>query len=114
MELSNWGYELRLTPSLVVLAAVFKELCVLEGGSEDYLRLYPEERGLDLGAVGSRTGGEGRITEWHVVLRLFTTIVGDLVREDEGKGAKVDRRPGLRWKWKGGWVWRRGWVGGLL
>jgi hypothetical protein len=67
-----------------------------------------------LGAVGRRTANAGDITPWHIVLRLFTTIVGDLVREDEKRGRKVDRRRDLRWKWKGGWVWRRGWAGGLL
>jgi hypothetical protein len=115
LELSNWGYEFRFTPSLIVLAAIFRELCVLEGGPEEYRRMYPSDNeGLELGTVGLRTIEEGVITEWHVILRLFTTIVGDLVREDESKGSEVERKPGLRWRWRGGWVWRRGWMGGLL
>ncbi len=50
LELSNWGYEFRFTPSLIVLAAIFRELCVVDGGPEEYHRMYPsDDEGLELG-----------------------------------------------------------------
>jgi hypothetical protein len=110
-EFANWGYELRLAPALLVVAALFQQLLVLEDADE-YARLYGEE--LRIGFVGERTVGGGAVREWHVALRLFTTIVGDVVRAEEAAGREIDRTPGLRWRFRGQWLWRRGWVGGLL
>jgi hypothetical protein len=47
-------------------------------------------------------------------LRLFTTIVGDVVRSEEEQGRLIDRTPDLKWRYKAQWFWRRGAYGGIL
>jgi hypothetical protein len=106
MEFSNWGYELQLSSSLIVLAALFAQLLVLEDDAE-YASMYGEH--LEFGFVASRTMDVGEIEPWHVALRLFAVAVGDVVRDQEAKGAVIDRRPALRWRFKGQWFWKRGW-----
>jgi hypothetical protein len=111
IEFSNWGYSVQLTPTLIVLAALFSQLLVLPD-ADAYEALYGER--LEMGDVARRTEDDGEITEWHVVLRLFCVSVGDVVRAEEREGRSVDRRPQLKWRYEGQWVWRRGWFGGLL
>jgi hypothetical protein len=111
LEFANWGYELQLVRSLVVVAALFQQLLALDDAA-DYERLYGER--LRMGFVAGRTAADGPIGRWHVALRLFTTIVGDVVRAEEAQGREIDRTPDLRWRFRGQWLWRRGWYGGLL
>lgn len=111
MEFSNWGYSIQLTEELIVVAALFSKLLVLEDADE-YRTRYGEE--LEYGFVGQRTVHEGEITPWHVALRLFTVAVGDVVREEERKGTIIERKKELRWKKKCDWFWKRGWFGGLF
>jgi hypothetical protein len=111
VEFSNWGFDLLLTPSLIVLAALFGQLLQLADATE-YRALYGED--LEMGWLASRTLTDGAITEWHIVLRLFTVAVGDVVREEEKDGKPVDRTPALKWRFRGQWLWKRGWYWGLL
>jgi hypothetical protein len=111
IEFANWGYDLKITESLILVVALFSQLLVLDDAA-DYERLYG--RLMQLGFVGKRTMGAGPITNWHIVLRLFTTIVGDVVRSEEDQGRTIDRTPDLKWRYKGQWLWRRGWYGGIL
>jgi hypothetical protein len=111
IEFANWGYDLKITESLVLVAALFSQLLVLDNVG-DYEKLYGQE--LELGFVGNRTVSAGPINNWHIVLRLFTTIVGDVVRSDEDQGRAIDRTPALKWRYKGQWLWRRGLYCGLI
>jgi hypothetical protein len=111
VEFSNWGFDLLLTPSLIVLAALFGQLLQLADATE-YRALYGED--LEMGWLASRTLTDGAITEWHIVLRLFTVAVGDVVRTEEKDGKAVDRTPALKWRFRGQWLWKRGWYWGLL
>jgi hypothetical protein len=111
MQFANWGYDCQITESLVVLAAVFAQLLVLRDEAQ-YEELYGQK--MVHGFASEQTKWWGAITEWNVVLRLFTVLVGHRVREDEAIGIPIDRTPALKWKFNGGWIWRRGWFAGLL
>jgi hypothetical protein len=111
MEFCNWGYDMQLSESLVVLAAIFYQLLVLEDAAE-YKEMYGHD--MEMGFVAQRTVNAGPITEWHVALRLFTLAVGDVVRNEEKSGRGIDRSPALKWRFKGQWIWKRGWYWGLF
>ncbi|KAF2675050.1 hypothetical protein BT63DRAFT_420284 [Microthyrium microscopicum] len=111
MSFSNWGYEMLVTEGLVVIAALFEQLLRLRDQAE-FEELYGAE--LRIGVVGARTVESGPISKWHIALRLFTVMVGDLIRADERKGVPIDRTPKLKWRYRDQWLWRRGWFSGLL
>lgn len=111
MEIVNWGYDLTLNGSLVMIAALFSRLLELENESH-YQQVYGET--MRKGVVADKTSKQGPINDWHIVLRLSTVILGDVIRKDEARGIVIDRTPALKWRFKGQLFWRRGWFAGIL
>jgi hypothetical protein len=111
MEFFNWGYDLKLNGSLVMIAALFSRLLQLEDDLQYQIR-YGEP--MRMGVVANRTFDSGPITNWHIILRLCTVILGDVIRGEEARGVVIDRTPALKWRFKGQLLWRRGWFAGIL
>ncbi|KAF2648734.1 hypothetical protein K491DRAFT_698687 [Lophiostoma macrostomum CBS 122681] len=92
-----WGYQAKMTDSLVVLAAVFAQLCTLKDGAE-YEKLAGKSIVLgdcNPGVAGTRIEGK------EVVKRLATVMMGEALRKDEKIGARIPRDTGLWVTWPG-------------
>jgi len=105
IEISNWGYHVRLNPGLIILASLFTRLLVLRNIA-DY------ERGgakIDMGECSPGPVGQ-LITDWEVVKRLFGVVAGEDLRADEERGKAIQREPDmLRWRYKRSveWIWAK-------
>lgn len=122
-RMSEWGYEIILKPSSLILVALFMRLLVLKDAREFEAT---EGRKLELGLPGElwmrerekeKTDGKTTwkvdelvIGEAFVVMRLFAVMVCESVREDESRGEDIDRDLKFKWKAKG----ERGWNFSLL
>lgn len=96
-KFSAWGYEMDLTPELIVLCALFMELLSLDSIAE-YETLKGRE--IELGDCAPGRMGE-KIQAEEVVRRLATVVLGEEVRRDEKMGVEIDRSVGLEVEWPG-------------
>jgi hypothetical protein len=112
IEISNWGYDCQITESLIVLAAIIAQLLILNDTVE-FEELYQDK--MVMGDAARSTMHRDGITDWDIILRLFTVLVGHRVRQDEARSIPIDRTNNLKWKFKGGLFWRKkGMLWGLL
>jgi hypothetical protein len=105
IEISNWGYRVRLNSNLIILASLFTRLLVLHDISE-YERVAGES--IDVGECSTRSNAE-QITQWRVLFKLFSVEAGEMLRRDEALGKPIDRTDRRRWRFKGEeqWIWRK-------
>jgi hypothetical protein len=106
IEIFNWGYRVRLNANLIILASLFMRLLVLHDIPE-YERIKGEQ--IDVGECSTHASGE-EITQWRVLVKLFSVEAGEMLRDDEERRKPIDRRPDMkRWRFKGEkeWIWRK-------
>ncbi|KAF2099717.1 hypothetical protein NA57DRAFT_75220 [Rhizodiscina lignyota] len=102
-EIKNWGYEVHLTESHIVVAALYSQLLALNNVGE-----YEQLAGTKIVMGDCNPGLAGQdIGVDKIVFRLFSLIHGEMVRADEKKGKKIGRSKGTGWyRFKGEQEWR--------
>ena len=104
IQFVNWGYGVRLSSSLIVLARLYQRLLLL-----DDIAHYERVSGFRIDVGQCRPGKTGTPLQWwDVLVRLFTVAAGEMSREDERNGVPINRTRGmLRWKFAGDedWTW---------
>jgi hypothetical protein len=94
---SAWGYQAKMTESLIVLAAVFAQLLTLKDGRE-YERVTGKK--FVLGDCGTYEPGM-IIDGEEVIWRLASVMMGEPLRHDEKLGVPIPREEGLCVRWPG-------------
>jgi len=107
IEFSNWGYSTVLPSSLLVLVSLYLRLLVLKDGAE-FAAIEGKE--IVMGDPGRAWNGpvpsDVLISEWNVVVKLWSIVACEEVRRDERAGRTIDRRGSLRWRFRGEREWR--------
>lgn len=96
VKISNWGYDHTMTSPDLVVCGVFCQLLALES-AEAYESLTGAR--IEQGSA-SMEGKQGEaITEWTVVKKYFSIVVGEQVRRDERRGVRIDRSKKFEVQW---------------
>jgi len=109
MEFQNLGYNVTITRPLLVLCALFAQLLRLNSAAE-----FERVEGLLIDNPGwplwfaAKEKGTTEMVDFTVIVRLFTIIVGEWMREDEAKGIKVPFSGNMMWKLNGEDEWNAG------
>lgn len=107
-EFTNHGLTVAITRPMLVLAATFAELLRLESIGE-----FQRVEGVLIDDAGFqkffavRDEGVTAIAEFSVVVRVFTMVAGEWVREEEGRG-RVFEKGNMLWRIKGEGEWDGG------
>ena len=109
MGFQNLGYDVTITRPLLVLCALFAQLLRLDSIA-DFERVEGsliDNPGWPLW-FAAKDKGVTEMVEFTVVVRLFTIIVGEWMREDEAKGIKVPFSGNMMWRLSGEDEWDAG------
>jgi hypothetical protein len=110
MEFANHGVIVRMDRNLITLAAIFAELLMLKDVGE-----FERVQGVKIDAPRwGRADWEytdGRvtpITEFTVVIKVFSLILGAWMREQERLGIAIEGKGCMYWRLKGEKRWSAG------
>ncbi|KAF2758461.1 hypothetical protein EJ05DRAFT_351944 [Pseudovirgaria hyperparasitica] len=94
--ISNWGYSLEFTEDHLVMAKVLMQTMTVKDVAE-----YEQVTGKKAKIGNCNVGGpeSGRISEEDVMIKIFAIIAGEMIRDDEDQGKKIDRTGTLTIEW---------------
>ena len=88
IQMSHWGYRVRLESTHIALAILFHSLLVLPS-QDAYAKVYNKPLEYRHQDQTERKGE--RISEWDVLLHFFAIVAGEMLREDEREGRRIRR-----------------------
>ncbi|KAF2091850.1 hypothetical protein K490DRAFT_61287 [Saccharata proteae CBS 121410] len=97
MEITKWGYTVRITQRQLVLCAIFMQRLTLEDEAE-----YERVVGHEMERYPPNDEPHSPIWALDVILMFFTLFASDLVRRDERKGLAIDRTGEMTITWPEG------------